>query len=173
VFPRDIGERPYSRKWILRFGDSATQMIVVAYPPDHPSVRERCEITRYSLAGMSARAFHDFIAEAEARDSNMTAKALAAKLRIESVRIPFDLESLNRALSALREVRISPLLADRFVVDSSEYEYWYDTWGESVHYTLLGPSHDPPGDLVSWMIAFRSQINDLLKPSRRGSPPSR
>jgi hypothetical protein len=55
-------------------------------------------------------------------------------------------------------------MASRVAVDEySEYEFWYDTEEESVHYKLTGPfKGDPQDKLVQWMIRFRASVPELV-----------
>ena len=64
------------------------------------------------------------------------------------------------------------MLASRvFSDESSEYEFWYDTWEESVHYVLRGPGKEEPQDeLVKWMIEFRAKATGLITSPPAHSP---
>ena len=165
LFPLDVTPDPYLMKLTLRFGDSDTQFVVVIYPvyPVHPGGRS--EIIRYSLAGMGDGELSQLISKMLAQNPDVTDREIAAKLKVNVSRSPIKYDALDRALKDLKAVQISPILKSRVAVDEySEYEYWYDTWQESVHYTITGPFKDAPQDqLVQWMIRFRARLADLME----------
>lgn len=165
LFPLDVSPKPYFLKMVLRFGDSDTQLVVVVYPVYPVNPGGRSEIIRYSLAGMGDGDLSRLISKMVAENPNVKDQDIAAKLKVNVARSPVKYEALDRAFRDLKAVRISPVLADRVAVDEySEYEYWYDNWQESVHYTLTGPSKDDPQDqLVQWMIKFRASLPNLIK----------
>ena len=48
--------------------------------------------------------------------------------------------------------------------DYREYDFVYDLWQESIHYTVVGPFDGFPQDeLVKWMLLFRETANEWLK----------
>ena len=165
VFPLDVAPRPYFMKMALRFSDSDTQLVVVIYPDKEKYWVRRCEITSYSLAGIGNNQLSQLISKMIAANPNVKEQEIAAKLRVDVSRFAVNPEALNRVFDELKAIRISPILADRVAVDNySEYEYWYDNWQESVHYTITGPFHEEAQDkLVQWMIRFRAAVPDLPK----------
>lgn len=165
LFPLDVAPKPYFLKMVLRYSDSNTQLVVVVYPDKEKYWVRRCEITSYSLAGMGKGQLSQLISKMVAENAGVKEQEIAAKLRLEVSRSSVAPEALNRALDELKAVRISPVLADRVAVDEySEYEYWYDNWQESVHYTITSPFGNAPQDkLGEWMIKFRASVPDLLK----------
>lgn len=165
LFPSEVSQKPYFLKMVLRFSDSDTQLVVVVYPDKEKYWVRKCEITKYSLAGMRTNQLSQLVAKMIADNPNVDEKEIAAKLKVDISRSSIDPDALNRVLDELKTVRISPILADRVAVDNySEYEYWYDNWQESVHYTIVGPFHDSSQDqLVQWMIRFREAVPELLK----------
>jgi len=172
LFPLDVSPDSYLTKMALRFGDSDTQLVVLIYPvyPVHPG--GRAEIICYSIAGMGDGELSQLISKMVAQSPNMTDREIAAKLKVDVSRSPIGYEALNRFLNELKAIRISPVLASRTAVDEySEYEFWYDTGQECVHYTVTTPFGNAPQDkLGEWMIKFRASVPDLLK---AGSAPKR
>jgi hypothetical protein len=139
LFPVDVSPKPYFMKIVLRFGDSDTQLIVVTYPGGES------RLIRYSLAGTSSGEFSQLIAKMVAENHDVKPQDIAAKLKVDVSRSPIAQETLNHALHELETIQISPVLANRVAVDeSSEYEFWYDTWQESVHYVITTPFGDNP-----------------------------
>ena len=172
IFPLDVTPKPYFLKMILRFSDSDTQVVVVVYPDEEKYWVKRCEIIRYSLAGMGDGELSQLISTMEAENPKVKDQEIAAKVKVRVTRSPVAPEALNHALVELRAVRISPLLADRVCVDQCpEFEYWYDNWQESVHYTLVGDVKSAPqDDLVQWMVKFKDNLPNLLKASLEATP---
>ena len=85
---------------------------------------------------------------------------------------PVEPEALHHALDELKAIRISPVLKSRVAVDEfSEYEFWYDTWQETVHYVITSPfGNDPQDQLGRWMTKFRDNVPKLLKASLGPNP---
>jgi hypothetical protein len=167
VFPLDVAPKPYLLKMILRFGDSDTQLVAVEYQDKDKYWIRRCEITSYSLADIGKGQLSDLISKMVAESPNVQAQEIASKLRTNVSHSFVAPEALNHALDELKAVMISPILADRVAVDQySEYEYWYDNWQESVHYTITSPLGNAPQDkLGQWMLRFRANLPNLLKAS--------
>lgn len=166
LFPLDVGPTPYFSRMVLRFGDSDTQLVVVVYPGG------KGELIRYSLAGLKEGELSQLISKMISENPDVTDRGIAAKLKVEVNRSPIDDEALNRPLDELRAIRISPALDSRVAVDEySEYEFWYDTWQESVHYTITSPAGNAAQDkLVQWMTKFRASVSNLLKASLTPKP---
>ena len=167
LFPLNVTPEPYFAKMILRFGDSDTQLVVVVYPGG------KSELIRFSLAGTSSRELSHLISKMTAENPTVREQEIAAKLKVDVTRSPIEHEAFNRVIDELKVIRISPVLANRVAVDeSSEYEFWYDTWQESVHYTITGPFGDDPQDqLGRWMIKFKVESPpDLLRASSAPKP---
>jgi hypothetical protein len=146
---------------VLRFGDSNTQLTVIVYPGGDT------EIVRCSLKDMSKDQFAQLISTMMKNTPNISDEEIAAKVKVEISRVSVKPGAFDHALKGLKRVRISPRLTTRIGVDNvSEYEFWYDTWEESVHYTLMGPFRgDPEDKLVQWMIGFRAELPEVLKMS--------
>jgi len=159
LFPLDVTPKPYFSKMILRFSDSDTQLIVVVYPGG------KSELIRYSLSGMGNGKLSQLISKMVAENTNVTDREIAAKLKVDVIRSSINHEALSRSLDELRTVQISPILENRVAVDEfSEYDFWYDTWQESLHYTITSPLGNTPQDkLGKWMIKFRASVPILLK----------
>lgn len=166
LFPLDLGPTPYFSKMVLRFSDSGTQLVVVVYPGG------KGELIRYSLAGVKSGGLSQLISRMVAEYPEITDREIAAKLKVDVSRSPVDHQALNRALDELKSIRISPVLESRVAVDAySEYEFWYDTWQESVHYTITSPVGNAAQDkLAQWMTKFRENVPTLLKASITPKP---
>lgn len=161
VFRSDAVTSPFLSKMTLRFGDTNTQIVVLTYRsyPVHPG--GQAEAISYTITGMGNDSLSQFISKTVAQNPNVTEQEIAAKLKVEVKRSPIRREVLSRFLDDLKAIRISPVLKSRVAMDDvSEYEYWYDTGSESVHYKVVGPFKDDPQDkLVQWMIRFRTGIS--------------
>lgn len=166
LFPLDVTRKPYLLKMILRFGDSDTQLVVVVYPGG------KSELVSYSLAGMNSGQLSQLISKMEAQNPDVKEQDIAAKLHVNVSRSPIDSKVLDRALHELEAIRIAPVSGNRIAVDHySEYEFWYDTWQESSHYTITGPpSNSLQNRLVTWMIKFQAKVPKLLKDSSAAMP---
>jgi hypothetical protein len=163
VFPLDVAQKPYFQKVVLRFSDSDTQLVVVVYPDKDKYWIRRCEMTRYALDGLGNGGLSQLISKMVGENPSVKEQEIAAKLKANITRTNVPIENLSQALDELKTIRISPFLADRVAVDAySEYEFWYDNWQESVHYTLVGPFKDAAQDeLVQWMLKFREGVPKL------------
>jgi TonB family protein len=173
LFPLEVEQNPYFLKLILRFGDSDEQVVVVIYPDKEKYWVRRCEVTKYSLDGRDNKSLSQIVSKMIAQYPDVTPQEIAAKLRLKVSRSSIAPEALNPALDELKTIRIPPVLADRVAVDEySEYEYWYDNWQESVHYSLVGDSGREPQDrLWRWMVKFRASLPDLLRDEVRLTNP--
>jgi hypothetical protein len=67
-----------------------------------------------------------------------------------------SIKESDKLIKRLKKLRISPVLVTRICVDNCpRYDYWHDTRGEGVHYTLWGgPGKDPQDQLIKWMDTF-------------------
>ncbi len=112
------------------------------------------------------------ISKMAAQNPRVTDQEIAAKVRVNVTRSPMEREALEPYLADLDKIRISPILESRVCVDyCPEYEYWYDTWQESIHYVIAGDSMSSAQDqLVRWMIKFRASLPGLLKTPSAANP---
>lgn len=159
LFPRDVDANSYFIKLGMRFGDSCTQVTVVVYP------LRKAEMARTRLAGVACDDLAQFIEKEVANNPAVRAQELASRLKVDVTRTPVDYDTtLAPGLNQLKAIRISPVLASRISVDDySEYEFWYDAWQESVHYTLVTPfENEPQDELGRWMMRFRTQAETLF-----------
>ena len=165
LFPLDVVPQSYVTKLVLRFYDSDTQLAVLLYPPYPIHPGGRAEIVRYSISGMSDSQVSQLISKMLSDNPDATDREIAAKLKVDISRSPVGYEMLNRFISELKTIRLSPILAGGVAVDEySIYEFWYSDGQDSVSYRLTGPFHDAPQDrLVQWMIRFRASVPELLK----------
>lgn len=161
LFRSDADTSFFFTKMTLRFDDSDSQLVVLVYPAYPVHTGGQAEVISYTITGMGNDNLSQFISKAVARNSNVTAEEIAAKLRVQVKRSPVRYEVLSRSLDDLRSIQISPLLVSRVAVDEySRYEFWYNTGQESVHYKLVGLFKNEPQDkLVRWMIRFRRCIS--------------
>lgn len=164
VFPLDVTPLPYFSKMVLRFGDTRTQLVAVVYPGG------KAELIRYQLAGVSDAGLSKLLAEADASPGS-DLRHVTDNVRVDVTRSRVDSEALDRFVAKLKAVRISPILWSGVCVDEcSEYEFWYDTWQESVHYTLTSGQRNADEDqLVRWMDEFRKNVPRWLL-SRPATP---
>jgi len=164
LFRSDADTSFFFTKMTLRFDDSDSQLVVLIYPayPVHPG--GQAEVISYTITGMGNDNLSQFISKAVAQNPNVTAEEIAAKLRVKVKRSPIKYEVLSRSFDDLRAIEISPLLVSRVAVDEySQYEFWYNTGQESVHYKLVGLFKNEPQDrLIKWMIRFRTSISGLV-----------
>lgn len=163
LFRSDAITSPFFSKMTLRYGDSASQLVVLTYPVYPVHTGGRAELISYTITGMGNENFSQFISKVLAQNPNVTDQEIAASLKVEVKRSPIRYDFLSRLLDYLKAIRISPMLTNRVGVDEvSEYEFWYDTGQECVHYKLMGPfKRDPQDKLVQWMIRFRASVPEL------------
>jgi hypothetical protein len=171
-FSDQIPSRRHFSKTTLRYGDSDSQLVVLTYPvyPVHPG--GPAEIISYTVTGMGSDNLAQFISKMAAQNPSVTDQEIAAKLKVEVKRSPISYEALKRSLDDLKATRISPMLASRVAVDEySEYQFWYNTGQESVHYVITSPfGNDPQDQLGKWMTKFRDNVPNLLKASLEPNP---
>jgi hypothetical protein len=172
LFPVDVPQRPYLLKLALRFDDADTQLVIVVYPDTDKYWIRRCQVVTYSLANAAQAQLAESLPKLPPEASDDLVRSVAANLKVEVSRFAIDPEALAKSLKELRLIQISPVLEPRVSVDDfSEYEFWYDNWQQSVHYSLAGPAGKAPQDeLIRWMIAFRTNLPDLLKRSSASKP---
>jgi hypothetical protein len=158
---------PFFSKMTLRYCNSGTQFVVLTYPIYPPRPGGRAEVITYKIRGMSGDDFSRFVLKATAQNQNATPQEIAAKLKMAVNRSPISYQALSSLLDQLRTIRTSPLLTSRVALDEySDYQFWYNTGQESVHYTLVGPSEGdrgPQSRLVNWMIEFREKLPIIMK----------
>jgi hypothetical protein len=168
LFPVEVLQRPYFFKLALRFDDADTQVVVVVYPDKERYWVRRCEVTTYSLDDNAKRELSESLSKLAPEASDDAVRAVASELKVETIRVEIAPDALRESLSALKTIRISPVLTDRISVDEFyEYDFWYDNWQESVHYSITGPprkaSQNPQDELVRWMLKFKADLPELLK----------
>lgn len=163
VFPIEVSAKPYDLRLILRYGDTDTQLVVVVHPGKEYWQR-RYDVFRYTLAGMKQDDLSHLISRMEASDPKIGPQEIAAKLRVEVAESAIDPSLLKKALSSLGDVRVSPALPGRVCLDKcSQYEFWYDTWQDFVHYVLTDPPQNTAeAQLVEWMTKFRADLPNML-----------
>lgn len=74
VYPSDVGQRPYFLRLVVRYSDSASQIVVVEYPDPRQYWITRCSITTYELADMTPRQVGDLITRMERANPDVTAR---------------------------------------------------------------------------------------------------
>ena len=172
LFRSDTITSPFLSKTTLRYGDSDSQLVVLIYPvyPVHPG--GPAEIISYAVTGMGSYNLSQFISKMADQNPSVTDQEIAAKLKVEVKHSPVRYEALKRSLDELKVMRISPMLANRVAVDEySEYQFWYNTGQESVHYVVTSPfGKDPQDQLGRWMKKFKDNLPNLLKANLEPNP---
>jgi len=160
AFQSEITHKPYFSKLVLRYNGSPMQIVLVVHAGEEKYWERVCELSIYTLPEITEGGFGQFIAKQLAKTPNAQPEDIAAKLKVKYQHSTVECQSFDQALQELGKIRISPTLVDRVAVDEfSTYEYTYDNWQESVHYSLTGSSDDTPQDeLVKWMIEFKKKI---------------
>jgi hypothetical protein len=118
----------------------------------------------YTIAGLGSDSLSQFMSKMADKKPSVTNEEIAAKLKAVVKRSPIGYQVLRRYLEELKAIRISPMLASRVALDEySEYEFWYNTGQESVHYKVTGPfKGDSQDKLVQWMIRLRTGVPELM-----------
>lgn len=159
MFPLKVEPEPYFSKMVLRFGDTLTQFTVVVYPGS------KAEVIRYRVTGRDIKELHAVFARA-VLDKTITPKEITTKLSVDVSRVPVNYDAVLQApIERLQQIRISPVLGSRAALHGySHFEFWYDLWQESVHYSVVGPfDGEPQDELTKWMLSFRDQLDALFK----------
>ena len=159
MFPLKVEPEPYFSKMVLRFGDTLTQFTVVVYPGS------KAEVIRYRVTGSDINELHSVFSRA-VLDKTITAKEIAAKLSVDVSRVPVSYDAVLRSpMERLEKTRVSPVLGSRAALHGySHFEFWYDLWQESVHYSVVGPfDGEPQDELTKWMLSFRDRLETLFK----------
>jgi hypothetical protein len=172
LFPVEVPQSPYFFKLVLRFDDAGTQVVVVVYPDKEKYWIRRCEVTTYSLNDNVRRDLAESLSTLASGASDEAMRGVASKLKVETNRVAIAPDVLDKPLSALKSIQISPVLASRISVDAfSEYEFSYDSWQESVHYSITASTgKEPQDELVRWMLRFKTDLPELLKKSSALKP---
>ena len=105
-----------------------------------------------------------FIALQLSENAKATVEEMASKLQVFVARKEIEYSELDGAMKSLKKLRVSPALQTRVGVDNiPKYEFWYDTWQESVHYSLIGPPGKADQDSLSrWMTGFQEHLNQVF-----------
>jgi hypothetical protein len=161
LFPFDVASRPFYVRLALRFGDSNTQLVALIYPGGE------CELIHYRLTNIDGTEVNGdellrLVSAMVSQNPRVRELEIATKFRVEINRSNVEYKNLDRALTNLKAIKVSPFLGTRIAVDEySQYDFWFDSGQESVHYTITGPFKDAPQDqLVQWMIKFRATFGD-------------
>jgi len=154
VFPLHTEARPPYLKMILRFGDSDTQTTILVYPGGES------ELVHNALEGTNGKKLSEIIDRMVAQNPDVQDREIAARIRVKTTRSTLEYKELDQALKDLKAIKISPFLSTRVALDEvSQYDFWFSSGQESVHYTVYGPFDKEPQDqLVQWMIRFRSSF---------------
>jgi hypothetical protein len=159
VFPSDPSFGPYYVKMILRFGDSDSQIAIIVHPGGNS------EVIQYRLAGMRKGDLDQLIGKMQEKNPNVREQEIAAKLKVDVGHSAMESRTLADSLDSLKAIQISPFFTTRVAMDNySEFEFWFYSGQESVHYIVTGSFNDAPQDkLVEWMTKFRASLPDLIK----------
>lgn len=165
LFRSDGITSQFLSKMTLRYGDSDSQLVVLTYPVYPVRAGGHAEVMSYAVTGMGNDTLSQFISRMVAQKPDVTDREIAARLKVDVKRLPIRYEVLRRSLDDLEAIQISPVLAGGVSVDEySEYEFWYSTGQETVHYTIVSPFGDAAQDALGrWMIKFRRDLPHLLK----------
>jgi hypothetical protein len=165
LFSVEESNAPYFRKLTLRYGDTDTQLTVLTYPAYPRRPAGQAEVIKYTVEGVEPGHLVQLVQREIVLRRDVTALAIAAKLKVHVSRFPLDEQSVERSLKELSAIRLSPILQTSVAVDDySRYQLWFDTGQESVHYRLTGPFSTRPQDqLVEWMVSFRAKLPGLLR----------
>jgi hypothetical protein len=166
LFPLNVESKPYFAKFILRFHDTDTQLALIVYPGG------TSELVSFSLGNTKRTDLFKLASEMLAQNPSVRDEEIAAKVRVETTRTAVEYKAVEPALNDLKSIRISPFFQTRIFVDEfSEYDYWYDSGQESVHYRIRGDSTgDAPDGLANWMARFRASFaSKVERPSKAAS----
>ena len=160
LFPPDVETGRYLTRMTLRFGDTNTQYVVLTHPVYPPDPAGKPELVSYSIEGLGNSTLGEFISKAKDENPKISDIEIAQKLRVAVTRSQLDYGSLQMMMNGLNSIRISPNLRIQGGLDDfSEFDFWFDTGEESVHYTITGVFNGNQQDkLVHWMIAFREGL---------------
>ena len=160
LFPSNVESKPYYVKLILRFHDTDSQLALIVYPGG------ACELVSFSLDNMKGTDLFKLVSEMLVKNPGVHDEEIAAKVKVHTTRTAVDYKAVEPALNDLKSIRISPFFQTRVFVDEySEYEYWFSSGQESVHYRICGSSSksDAQDQLVHWMIKFRANSANIVK----------
>jgi hypothetical protein len=139
----------------------AAQLVALIYPGG------ACELVRHQVAGIDGKDMNGeellrLVSKAVTENPHVGEREIVAKLKVKNTRLPLECGALDRAIDGLKTLRISPFLETRVAVDAySQYDYWFNSGQESVHYTITGPFQTGSQDqLVAWMTKFRAGLGD-------------
>jgi len=166
LFPLHVESKPYYVKLILRFSDSDTQLALIVYPGG------AAELVSCTLDNIKGSDLFKLVSEMLAKNPSVKDEEIAAKVRVHTTRSALDYKVVEPVLNDLKTIRISPFLNTRIFVDEySEYDYWFDSGQESVHYRICAPSTGAPQDkLANWMTTFRANSPSMVKRPSAANP---
>jgi hypothetical protein len=159
LFPLNVESKPYYVKLILRFSDTNSQLALIVYPGG------ASELVSFSLDNMTGSDVFNLVSEMLAKNPSVKDEEIAAKVRVHTIRSSLDYKVVEPALNDLKAIRISPFFQTRVFADEYlEYDYWFDSGQESVHYKICGISTGAPQDeLAHWMTRFRANSANMVK----------
>jgi hypothetical protein len=160
LFPLNVEAKPYYVKFILRFHDTDTQLALIVYPGG------ASELVSFSLDNMKGSDLFKLISEMLVKNPAVQDEEIAAKVKVHTTRSAVDYKAVEPALNDLKSIRISPFFQTRVFVDEySEYDYWFSSGQESVHYRICGNSSksEAQDQLVHWMTKFRANSASIVK----------
>lgn len=166
LFPLNVESKPYYVKFILRFHDTDTQLALIVYPGG------ASELVSVSLDNMKGNDLFKLVSEMLAKNSSLRDEEIAAKVKVQTTRTAVEYKAVEPALNDLKSIRISPFFQTRIFVDEySEYDYWFDSGQEAVHYRICANSTgDPQDQLAHWMARFRENFASMVQHPSRGCP---
>jgi hypothetical protein len=151
LFPTSVASKPYNARFVLRFPDPDSELVLIIYPG------KQSELVTYKVEGLRDQTLFQYIWDALRTNPQIRDEEIASNIRVTSKRSVVEFQKLERAVDELKNIKISPFFETRIAVDEySDYDYWFDSGGESVHYRVHRLfQHTAQDDLVHWMTRFR------------------
>ena len=154
LFSRNVITKDYYVRLVLRFSNPDSQLVLMLYPGGSS------DVVRYTLSGNAGENVSQVASAMLQRDPRVDDKKIAERFRVTEEKLQIDQVKVQRALGALKKINISPFFDTASAVDERQlYDFWFDSGGESVHYSFFGPYKGKSKDeLVQWMIEFRDAL---------------
>jgi len=100
------------------------------------------------------------VADLQSRLRTSDPQVIAASIRVEHLMISHPSEGLRQTRKQFDQLRFAPSLNEGLVLDGWQYDLWFHSQANSVHFSLAGPpggesSHHP---LIKWMASLRRAL---------------
>jgi hypothetical protein len=157
-------EKVYLRRLTLRFGDTSTQVSLVVFPG------RRAELVQALAVGVNGEPLDRLIERT--RSQKLSAREISKMAKAEVSRTVMSYGVAKQALDELEAIRVRVAIGQRVSLDDHHnFQLWYDTWQEAVHFSLTGPyTSEPQDELVQWMLRFRTEVLPRLISSGTTQP---